>query len=275
MMNDAPTRAPSFPPGVPCWVEVLAPDVRAAASFYGGLFGWEPFGPGPVPGGGEYFVARLGDDDVAGLASLPASGIAEPAWTTYVAVDDLAAAARRVTDAGGRVIVPPRDAPPAGSLAIVEDPVGATVGLWKQGSRVGARRVNEPSAWAMSALRTRRLASAAAFYAAVFGWDAEPFDAGGRRAVLYRLAGYVGGTEKQPVPRDVVAVGLEADDAERARWSVDFWIADADAAAARVPGLGGSVTVAPFDENAFRRAVVTDPFGATFTISQLVPERLG
>lgn len=50
--------------------------------------------------GGEYFVARLHGDDVAGIATLPPGGIAEPAWTTYV----------RVAKAGGTVIAPPSDA---------------------------------------------------------------------------------------------------------------------------------------------------------------------
>ena len=28
-------------PGVPCWVDTSQPDPKAAADFYGGLFGWE------------------------------------------------------------------------------------------------------------------------------------------------------------------------------------------------------------------------------------------
>ena len=93
--------------------------------------------------------------------------------------------------------------------------------------------------------------------------------------MLYRLPGYVGGLEQQPVPRDVVAVGMEAADAQPAHWSVDFWIDDVDAAAERVARLGGSVIAPPFDVAVFRRAVVTDPAGATFSISELIPERLG
>lgn len=30
-----------FPAGVPAWIEIRAPDQRAAAAFYGGLFGWQ------------------------------------------------------------------------------------------------------------------------------------------------------------------------------------------------------------------------------------------
>jgi uncharacterized protein len=267
------TATKTYPAGVPCWIEALQPDPRAAAAFYGGLFGWDHRGPGPMPGGGEYFVACLDDDEVAGIATIPA-GIAEPHWATYVRVDDAQDIAARAEEAGGHVIVAPLDAPPAGRLAVIADPAGATLGLWQPQAREGAQRVNEPRAWAMSALSTRGLDTAGRFYAAVFGWAEQPFDAGPQRAVLYRLPGYVGGTPHQPVPRDVVAVGIEDETAEPAHWSVDFWIDDLDAAVGRVTQLGGSVLVGPHDAAVFRRAVIADPAGAVCTLSQLVPERL-
>ena len=52
-----------------------------------------------------------------------------------------------------------------------------------------------------------------------------------------------------------------------ARWSVDFWVSDADTLAARVPELGGSVVVAPFDSVPSRQAVFADPFGAVFSVT--------
>lgn len=260
------TEPKTYPAGVPCWVEVLQPDPRAGAAFYRELFGWNAGEPGPMPDGGEYFVAQLGGDDVAGICTLPASG-AHPAWTTYVAVDDVDAAAQRARDAGGSVVVAPFDAPPDGRLAILQDTAGATFGVWQPQARAGAQRINESSAWAMSALRTQDLDAANAFYGQVFGWRAEPFDTGTGRAVLYRLPGYVGGLPQQPVPRDVVAAALDVPDASPAHWSVDFWIDDVDTAVERVKRSGGSVAVAPFDAPPFRRAVVTDPAGATFTLS--------
>jgi len=210
----------SYPPGVPCWVEALEPDARAAAAFYRGVFGWEARGPGPMSGGGEYFVACLEGDEVAGIGTLPAG--VTPHWATYVRVDDLERTAARAAAAGGRVIVPPVDASPAGRLAVIADPAGATIGLWEARAREGAQRLNEPCAWAMSALRTRDLDAAGRFYAALFGWTVQPFDAGPGRSVLYRLSGYIGGTPQQPVPRDVVAVGIEDGDVDSAHWSVDF-----------------------------------------------------
>lgn len=255
-------------------METLQPDPRAALGFYRALFGWDAIGPGPMPGGGEYFVARLNGADVAGIATLPPGGIAQPAWTTHVRVDELEASIGRVRAAGGRVIVEPLDVQPAGRIAVVEAPTGASFGLWEPRERRGAQRINEPGAWAMSALRPRDLRAALPFYASVFGWNAEPFDAAGMRGVLLRLPGYAGGLPQQPVPRDVVAVAIEDAGVGAEHWSVDFWIDDVDAAVERVSQRAGMVVEPPFDSAVFRRAVVADPAGAICTISQLMPERL-
>ena len=56
--------------------------------------------------------------------------------------------------------------------------------------------------------------------------------------------------------------------ARPARWSVDFWVGDADATAALAAELGGSVVVEPHDAPPFRQAVLADPDGATFSISR-------
>jgi predicted enzyme related to lactoylglutathione lyase len=53
-------------------------------------------------------------------------------------------------------------------------------------------------------------------------------------------------------------------------WSVDFWVANVDAAAAKVTELGGTVVVPPQDvpNTGLRQAVVTDPQGATLSLTQ-------
>ncbi|MGZ4274359.1 MAG: VOC family protein, partial [Solirubrobacteraceae bacterium] len=163
------------------------------------------------------------------------------------------------------VLVEPFGVPPAGRMAVIADPAGAAFIAWEAGGRQGAARVNEPSAWAMSLLITPDPEGARRFYGELFGWQAEAF---GPTVWLFRRPGYVGGEPEQPVPRDVVAAMTAGEDGPAA-WSVDFWIADADAAAAAAPGLGGSVVAEPFDEAIFRRAILAAPDGATFSVSQL------
>jgi len=104
----------------------------------------------------------------------------------------------------------------------------------------------------------------------VFGWKSETFAMGDQVGTLFRVPGYVGGEPSQPVPRDSVAVMMDAEPGAPAHWSVDFWIDDADAALQRAVAAGGTALAAPFDIPMFRTAVLQDPQGAVFTISQLM-----
>jgi predicted enzyme related to lactoylglutathione lyase len=226
--------------------------------------------PGDPPG--EYYVARLRGRDVAGVGSVPPGAAdAEAVWNTYVAVDDADAAAERVIAAGGTVLVPPLDAPPAGRLFVFTDPAGAVLFGWEAAARRGAQLVNEPSAWSMSLLTTPDPDGAKAFYGQVFGWETETFDAGGADVTLWRRPGYVGGEPHQPVPRDVVAT-MVASQERPAGWSVDCWVGDADAFVAKATEAGGAVIAGPIDAPPFRSVVVADPEGAAFSVSQLTAQ---
>jgi hypothetical protein len=257
-----------YQPGVPCWVDVAQPDVDAALRFYGELLGWEFAGPGEMPGTppGEYYVARLRGRDVAGISSLPEPAPPATAWMTHVAVDSADATAELARRHGGDVVVEPFDAPPAGRMAVLSDPAGATFCVWEAGARQGAEVINEPSAWSMSMLSTTDVDGAKEFYRALFGWEADEFAPG---VALLRLPGYVGGEPHQPVPRDVVAV-LAAGEGD-AGWSVDVWVADARAAAAKAKELGGTVIVEPQESTpGFLNTVIADPAGAVLSASQLL-----
>ncbi len=262
------SRRDGYQPGVPCWVDVLGPDPRQLTGFYRALFGWEFAGPGEMPGDGEYFVAQLRGRDVAGVGSLPPAAEA-PAFHTYIEVESADRAAADVVEAGGTVLAEPVDAPPAGRLAVVADPEGAAFCVWEPRARRGAQLVNEPGAWSMSALNARDREGAAAFYGAAFGWQLETFRMGDMEMGLFRLPGYVGGEPSQPVPRDVVAVVMPLSEAPRAHWSVDFWVDDVDRATATATELGGGVLAGPYDAPPFRQAVVADPNGVAFSVSEL------
>jgi uncharacterized protein len=262
-----------YPAGVPCWIDTAQRDVDAAMRFYGSLFGWDFAGPGPMSGDptGRYHVARRRGMDVAGIGTIPTEGAPpSPAGMTYVAVDNAETAATRAREAGGTVVVAPFDALPAGRMAVLRDPAGAVFAVWEAGDRPGAHLVNEPSAWAMSALSTDDPDGARAFYRAVFGWETESF---GPEITLLRRPGYIGGEPAQPVPRDVVAVMTPGQG--EAAWNVDLWVEDADRIAASAADLGGTVLVAPREIPGFRNAVIADPEGAVLSVSQrLVPASL-
>src|ERR1700684_4389373 len=95
------TRDTRWPAGTPCWVDVSVDDVPKAIAFYQALFGWDIQLGGPEVGG--YSIAHLDDRIVAAVS--PKYGPAEvpPAWTTYLATDDVDATADKVKGAGGHV----------------------------------------------------------------------------------------------------------------------------------------------------------------------------
>ncbi len=158
----------------------------------------------------------------------------------------------------------PFDSLDGGRMAIVADPAGAVFGVWQLGEHRGARVVNEPGAWAMSALSTPDPEGAKAFYGAVFGWTTSAFGP----ATMFHQPGFVGGEPQQPVPRDVVAAMMPG---EQAAWNVGFWIDDVDAAAERATALGGTVLSPPADGPVGRDTVIADPAGAVLSLSRVTP----
>jgi predicted enzyme related to lactoylglutathione lyase len=262
-----------YQPGVPCWVDTLQPDPDAARAFYTGLFGWEFAGPGDMPGDppGAYFVARLRGSDVAGVGSRPPGAPPQPVpgWNMYVYVESADDAAGKAAEAGGAVLTEPFDALPAGRMAVLADPTGAPFCVWEPRERKGAQVVNEPGAWAMSQLATPDPERAAAFYAALFGWTTETFGAGAGAITMFRLPGYEGGEPQQPVSREVIALMAASQDDTPPHWSANFWDHDVDASAAKAVELGGAAVAPPFDTPVSRMAVLADPHGVTFSISNV------
>jgi|SRR5215211_6565557 len=122
-------------------------EVERAKAFYGAVFGWQMLEiPGgflgwTLPGYGDYLsrenpdlrkqVAEVGgpegfEDVVASIVPIPDDQPDTPAhWGVTFAVDDADAIAKTAPDLGGKVIVPPMDAPWV-RLTVIADPQGAT-----------------------------------------------------------------------------------------------------------------------------------------------------
>jgi uncharacterized protein len=260
-----------YQPGVPCWIDTWRPEPEAAVDFYTQLFGWQAENTMPPGTPGEHYMCRLRGRDVAAIASRPDKAPpTAPAWGTYVWVESAENTAARVVDAGGEVVMEPFPSLDGGRIAVVADPGGAVLGVWQPGAHRGAQLVNEPSAWSMSLLNTRDPEQAKAFYGEVFGWETDTFDMGEGEFTMWRVPGYVGGEPEQPVSREVVGAMVPAagDDVEP-HWGVTFWIDDTDRAAEEAARLGGSVVTPPHDLPGFREAVLADPDGGVFSVSEL------
>lgn len=259
-----------YEPGVPMWVDTWRDDAGPAARFYAALFGWELAGL-EDESDPRYVIAQVRGRDVAAIGSPkpPAAADAPISWTTYVWVADVDATAESAREAGGTLLAEPFDSLDGGRMAILADPAGAVLAAWAPGEHRGAQLVNEPSAWAMSFLETPDPEGAKAFYAAVFGWQAEDFGP----ATMFRLPGFVGGEPSQPVPRDVVATMMPSEQRsdDPARWTVNFWTDDVEAAAATTRTHGGRVVVEPADVPGLpmKEAVIADPEGGIVSLTEL------
>ena len=122
-------------------------DVDGAKAFYGSVFGWQTlkleggFEMWILPGYGDYLerddpelrkrVAEVGgptgfEDVVASINPIADDRPDVPAhWSVTFAVDDADAVANRATELGGKVVVPPFDAPWV-RMTVLSDPQGAT-----------------------------------------------------------------------------------------------------------------------------------------------------
>ena len=273
-------------PGVPCWVDTTQPDPEAAATFYGGLFGWELEDAMPPGSEVHYYIGRIRGGDVAAISSISEGTPPIALWNTYVWVDSADDTASKVRDAGGKVLMEPGDVMDAGRMAVFADPEGAVFCVWQANRHKGARVVNEHGALNFNGLNTRDPETAKTFYGAVFGWDTLTLDGG---AEMWTLPGYGDYLERDtPGLRKMVmdvgaperfidvvaAINPITDDMPEmpANWSVTFAVDDADGIAARAVELGGKVLAGPFDAPWVRMAVIADPQGATFMASKFVPE---
>lgn len=118
------------------WHELNTRHVEANRAHYSAVYGWS-WEEGPMPGGGTYYVAKLGDDMVAGMFDMtgqPGMDEMMDHWMIYLAVDDCDAAASAVTEHGGVVLRPPFDVPTVGRFAIVQDAGGAAFGIMQDAS---------------------------------------------------------------------------------------------------------------------------------------------
>lgn len=246
------------PDGTPTWIDIGVPDLELAMRFYGSLFGWD-FEVGPEETG-RYTMCLLRDRPVAALVANTDPNASAYWWNVYLATSDVDATARRVTDAGGTIVMEPMDVMDQGRMAMAIDPVGAQFGLWQGHAHVGAQIVNEPNSLVRNDLITPDPGPARAFYPAVFDLTLDGNDdmPGFDFTFLRRPDGHeIGGIFGDP-------------SAPTSAWSTMFEVSDTDAVVARAEANEGRVGVLE-DTQYGRMATITDPFGAEFSVISRPP----
>ena len=109
--------------------ELWSQDPEKASVFYKQVFDWEVR---HIPEMDYRMVETGGEGGINGEIMKPKSGPWPGNLTFYIDVDDLDAYGRKITGAGGKIIVDKMDVPGVGQFSLFEDPDGRVLGLWKQ-----------------------------------------------------------------------------------------------------------------------------------------------
>lgn len=114
------------------WNELISPDQDAGDAFYRTVFGWaypDVMSMGPM---GEYRFIAVGDQTFG--ATMPHGGEGPPpGWRFYFRTPDIAAAAARVVEAGGTIMMGPHDVPGGDRIIVASDPHGIVFGVVASG----------------------------------------------------------------------------------------------------------------------------------------------
>jgi uncharacterized protein len=252
------THLQAKPAGTPTWIDLLAPDVDAARSFYRAVFDWEYDIGAPEYGG--YTTARVGSRAAAGLAGPQPDAPPMPAaWSLYFATEKIEADVARAVELGAKVLFPPMVVGAFGSMATLEDPTGSAFSFWQAGEHVGSQVTNEVGAAAWYELYSSNAKQARDFYTALLGATADPMPGSLEYYVLKH-------------GEEMFAAIMQIDPAWGAfhpQWVTYFGVADADETVAVVTRNGGKV-MGSIDDSPFGRiAALMDPAGATFKIVEM------
>ncbi len=248
--------------GLFVWHEHMTRDTKAAIAFYSEVVGWktQPFG--------DDYTMWVGDQGpLGGLMALPdevAKMGVPPNWMGHVQVDDVDRTAALAKKLGGKVHKEPADIPTVGRFAILGDPQGAVLSVFKPLEAMTAHDVSKPGEFCWNELLTSDSAAAFAFYSELLGWKLQQeMDMGPMGK--YRIYGVgeraLGGMMTLPPGSPMPPAWLHYAETT-----------DLNAAMARATKLGAKVLNGPMPVPGGQIAQMMDPQGAAFALHQAMPQ---
>lgn len=247
------------------WYELMTPDPAGAREFYQAVTSWTI-----QPGHGDHddysFITRADGGmtgGVLGLSEEMQRGGARPAWLGYIGVDDVDAFLPQLQAAGGKVVMPARDVPQAGRIAMVTDCCGAPFYVMTptpspDGGESTAFNPQGVGSCGWNELMSSNDETAQAFYTSLFGWSLpEPMDMGEHG--LYRFIAHDGvqiGAIMRKMPQVPVPM-----------WSHYFRVSSIPVAAEAVMANGGQIVNGPMEvpgDDCIVQGI--DPQGAFFSL---------
>jgi predicted enzyme related to lactoylglutathione lyase len=242
------------------WYEHLTKDPKAAIAFYSDVMGWKT-----QPFGDSGYVMWVGSQGpLGGVMELPAEAAkmgAPPHWMAHVVVDDVDATAAAAKKLGGRVFHEPTDIPTVGRFAVIGDPQGAAISVFKPGGPMTLHDAAKEGEFCWNELLTSDSAAALKFYSELLGWKSlQDMDMGPMG--VYRIFGLgevrLGGMMATPKEARMPPT-----------WLYYASTNDLDAALKRATGRGAKVMNGPMDVPGGGRIVaLMDPQGAAFALHQ-------
>lgn len=248
------------------WHELMTTDTAAAETFYGSVVGWTTR-PMSMGEGMTYTIFNVAGTErgVGGMMPLPdelkSMGV-PPNWTGYVYVDDVDAAAKKVTELGGSIRRPPDDIPTVGRFAVIADPQGAVICIFKPippETMPPELDPMTPGLVGWNELYADEWKSAFDFYSKLFGWTKnQEMDMGemGTYLVFDHNGKMAGGmmTKTPNIPMPC--------------WGFYFMVAGIDTAIDKVKAGGGMLLNGPTEvPGGGFIAQCTDPQGAYFAVT--------
>ena len=238
-------------PGKFVWFEHLSTDPTTAGRFYEQLFGWHTE---RVPMGDVVYPMIMNSGEAIGGYGNADAGLA--CWRSYLSVPDVDERCAAALAAGATVLMPPTDYGDVGRAALIQDPGGASVALWKGSGDDIADPADPASApfgsFCWNELYVDDPVAAVAFYEKIAGYSHDEMDMGPMGTYYIVKADGVGrgGVMRQTPGQSPL-------------WVPYVWVADTDATATLASHLGATVCVAPTDiPNIGRFTMMVDPAGA-------------
>lgn len=161
-----------------CWYDLMTTDVEGAKRFYTALGGWSTQRFDKSPPDQPYTMWMHNGTAIGGVMPMGAverSQGVPPFWLPSVEVSDVDAWAKQAETLGGKIHMGPMDVPDTGRYAVLQDPQGAFIAIFKP---VGGEPMPstfdgtpQPGRVSWHELMTTDQRKAADFYRRLFGWE--------------------------------------------------------------------------------------------------------
>ena len=232
------------------WHELMTPDAAAAHAFYSKAIGWksQPWEEDPS------YVMFAANRGLVGASTALENGDA-PHWLPYIGTGDIEQTIAAATDKGASVVKPVDTLSSGSKYAVLQDPFGATFGLYESADEYGQITEPQTGEYSWHELMSTDHEAAFDFYSELFGWEKLAEHDMGDMGV-YLIWG-IGGRQLGGMMKAMEGVSPA--------WTGYVFVKDVNQTAKKVKSAGGQVVNGPMEVPGGDWIVqLTDPQGALF-----------